>query len=55
MTVWASRDGARVIVHADSGPVKVAVEEDLAGVRRFWGELGRLLEAAENAQPAEEM
>ena len=52
MTLWAYRDDetGQVVIKAHTGTVDVTVTEDLAGVRHFWGELGTLVNQAENEE-----
>jgi hypothetical protein len=62
VTLWASRDGQKVVIHGNIGlDVRVqngqvaeyAVNEDARHVRSFWGQLGQLLDQAEADQKAE--
>jgi hypothetical protein len=62
VTLWASRDGQKVVIHGNIGlDVRVqngqvaeyAVHEDAAHVRGFWTNLGALLDQAEADQKAE--
>lgn len=58
MTLWVSRDGQKVTIHGNNGlDVKVedsrvasyAVTEHWGHLRHFWGQLGAVLEEAEQA------
>lgn len=57
MTLWVSRDGQTVMIHGNLGlDVKVAngrvqefvVTEEATHLRHFWGQLGHVLDEAEN-------
>lgn len=51
MTFWAAREkttsGDKFAVHVTYGPISITVQEDPGHLRSFHGELGRLLDAAE--------
>jgi hypothetical protein len=47
MTLWATREGKQVTVHAGHGPIKFEITEDAGHLRSFWGQLGREIEEAE--------
>jgi hypothetical protein len=56
MTLWVSRDGQKVTIHGNTGlDVKVeesrvtsfAVSEHYGHLRHFWGQLGVVLQEAE--------
>ena len=56
MTLWANRDGQAVTIHGniglsvsvrDSRVAEYSISENAAHVRSFWGQLGRLLDEAE--------
>jgi hypothetical protein len=59
MTLWAERSGQAVAIHGNIGlAVQISnssvtgytISGDAAHVRHFWGQLGKLLDEAENEQ-----
>jgi hypothetical protein len=56
MTLWAKRTGSgdRIEIAVTHGPVSFSVIEDPGAVRHFWGQLGALLEQAEDRAAAED-
>jgi hypothetical protein len=54
VTFWAQRaEGSQQVdVNVTSGPVSVKVTEHYMHLRHFWGELGKILDAAETEQQA---
>lgn len=57
MTFWVGHEkttsGDKFAIHVTSGPVSITVQEDPAHLRSFWGELGRVLDAAESEAAAD--
>ena len=58
MTLWANRDGQAVTIHGNIGldvsiqnghVAQYSISEHAAHVRSFWGQLGRILDEAEQA------
>jgi hypothetical protein len=54
MTLWAERDGQQVRIRHTSGTTELAITEELAHLRSFWGSLGRVLEEAERGDVSRE-